>query len=389
MSPPPPYDILPIYYDNFKLRRNVFFVRKKTNFLSVKDVLSSPLFRKCALVILMFIILGYFIYQDVGLRYTAPITFRSAYDTLDYHDVSSKIPTDSNAFRAPKIAIVTYYTPDDHTQMLKARSFPNFQQYAEKFGYDVIDALADPAILSFYEDEYKKDHTIIHYLKFFVLSFILPKYDWVMWADGDSLFLNQSIPLTTFISGHSFDAIFTVNPFFESVWSRIINSGHYFLRNSAWTRDILLPMAMKMSRSCTNFFKVTNFTIPAPFNGVFEVCDQTTGEWWSSDQGVLQYLLDEAPESFQCHIQRRGFRDFNSEFPWYEDGDFVLHFPGTASKERLELMDLVLKNANFSTGIIDRTGPESERLNTEFNDRNVAGMYDSFYSFLNHPCRHP
>ncbi|KAM0683824.1 hypothetical protein MDAP_000557 [Mitosporidium daphniae] len=382
------YNVLPIYHDHFRPGQNIFFVRKGNNLPSFNNLFFSPIFKKCALVVAIFFLVGYFIYQDIETQNIIPAAVESASASLSYRTASSSEESaNTNAPSSQKIAIVTYFTKDNNAQNLKKRSFPNFKQYAEKFGYDVVDVLDDPVILSFYEKEFKPKYKSLHYLKFFAMSYMLPKYDWVMWADGDSLFLNQSIPLTTFTENTPFDAIFTVNPLIESPWARIINAGHYFLRNSPWTVTNFLPLAQKMALSCTDFFKETGLKIPAPLNEVFEICNQDTGEWWSEDQGVLQYLLDEAPTSFQCHVQRRGFRDFNSEYPWYGDGDLVLHFPGTTPNERLELMDLVLRNANFTTGVVDRAGPGLDELAPVFNERNVAGMYDEFYSFLNSPCK--
>ena len=49
-------------------------------------------------------------------------------------------------------------------------------------------------------------------------------------------------------------------------------------------------------------------------------------------------------------------RDMNSQYPWFDDGDLIVHFPGMSNVRRLELMDAFLQNQNvkFDTGTRQR-----------------------------------
>lgn len=366
--------------------RDYFPICKKPMFLTIKEFPTSPFLKRDLILTLMFLSLIRLVRCSLFFKPTmasAPII-----QTSYVAQIQSQFDDTLLKVAEPKIAIVTYYTPDKNSQAMKALSFPNFKQYAARYGYDAIDALEEPEIMSVYQSKLKIAPAAAYHLKYDALSFILPRYDWVMWADGDSLFLNQSTPLSLFLKDNPFDAIITVNPKSnDSTWSGILNSGHYFIRNSEWALKTFLPMAQKMGISCKSFFNDLGLPIPPQLNGVFELCNPQTDRWWTDDQGSFQWLLDNMPASFQCHIQRRGFRDFNSEYPWFEDGDFVLHFPGLPAENKLNKLSLVLGRADFNTGIINRTELSPYLFAAAKNSRNAAGMYDEFYSFLNKPCQ--
>jgi hypothetical protein len=45
-------------------------------------------------------------------------------------------------------------------------------------------------------------------------------------------------------------------------------------------------------------------------------------------------------------------KDMNSEYPWFTDGDLILHLPGKSNDFRNKVFNLVEKNTDFDTGTV-------------------------------------
>lgn len=50
-------------------------------------------------------------------------------------------------------------------------------------------------------------------------------------------------------------------------------------------------------------------------------------------------------------------RDLNSESQWYDDGDLLIHYPGTSNDERIEKFKALIERADMERGIVrDKSG---------------------------------
>ena len=282
-------------------------------------------------------------------------------------------------FTAKKIAIVTFYTRDDWGQRLKRLTFHNFQAYAKQHDYMAIDAL-DNIELQQKFIELKKKGLASHHFKVIALRYFLPNFDWVMWADGDSIFLNFGLDLIEYCDT-DYDVILSVGAPNTQHWKQIVNAGHYLIRNTEWSLQFLKQVDFMARRNCQEFINPDESVL----NGWLKMCGEDGG-YWLSDQGILQILIQWGDRlGFdQCHIKLTGFRDFNSEFPWYEDGDLVVHFPGRRIDNREELIGDFYMYTDFEKGIVDRT--RTKILNTEYSHWQLRNMTDAF-KVWNHPCR--
>jgi hypothetical protein len=82
-----------------------------------------------------------------------------------------------------------------------------------------------------------------------------------------------------------------------------------------------------------------------------------------------------------------GFREFNSEFPWYEEGDFIVHFPGRSLTDRQRLVPLFLNNVNKETGLLNHDGKDDlNPIAPVHNPSNARNMYQDYYAPMNMPC---
>jgi hypothetical protein len=55
--------------------------------------------------------------------------------------------------------------------------------------------------------------------------------------------------------------------------------------------------------------------------------DRKCCEW--GDQGGLMIALQKYGEAGLRHVRYDGFRDYSSHFPFYGEGDLVVHMPGS------------------------------------------------------------
>ena len=280
------------------------------------------------------------------------------------------------------IAIVTFSDPrTEHCKLLSPITTPNKAQYASFHSYDFINAFEHEDIQTDYiEHSIIHSYSAPHYYKLRLLAYLLRKYKykWIMWSDTDALFLNFSKKITKHLDDR-FDFVFTTNPPGQSKWQKIINTGHFLVKNSNWSIKFLYQAYALSFIDGWDYLEGK-----APLNGWLKMCVKRGDCIWH-DQRILQYYISYLPnELYGCHFKYVHFFNFNSEFPQYLPGDMVLHFPGQPNHLRVRWMKQILENCDHSTGTIDykkvpEVKPKVGKDTTHYSN-------EKFISF-NKPCQ--
>lgn len=260
--------------------------------------------------------------------------------------------------RKLRIAIVTHHSGDAYGYALSKLTLENKRQYAKKHGYDLYDASSNKFIADKIQEE-KSQMRNFFFFKYRAMLEILKggeatggkEYDWVIWSDADSIYLNMGKRYEDIID-ERFDAILTIGAPDHPQWRDIVNAGSLMVRGTEWGMQFLDDVLDLSRKHCMEFVEQYP-EAKTPINGWLQVCSQE-GHFWLSDQGILQSLFFFREAHYKCHVKKTWFRVMNSEFPWYGDGDLVVHFPGRHIDERKRLIKAFFKYANFKTGKVNR-----------------------------------
>lgn len=173
------------------------------------------------------------------------------------------------------------------------------------------------------------------------------KYDYVFWVDPDSMFLNYSKRIEDIID-ERFDVIVTVGPPKHPQWSLVVNTGSFIVKNSEFGQRFLEDVLYMSQNHCGEFL-LENPEAGEPINGWLQVCN-ADGAYWLNDQGIVQALFSFKKAEYKCHIKKTWMRAFNAEFPWYGEGDLVVHFPGRGLEDKKRLVKAFEHHTNFENG---------------------------------------
>lgn len=249
----------------------------------------------------------------------------------------------------PKIAILTIAEYPEtkknqrvsmqHTHALTAHfikyGYPNKRRYCEKWGYDFIlesAAALDPK--GGRHPAYAKSRAVLKWL---------PRYDYILWMDADTLFMNYNLTIEAHVleraaverratlekagkntSYVSQDGARVLPENYDFIIARDwngINSGVFVVRNSEWS---------------IGFFKRVEHIGP----GTRE-CDGIPADWW--DQRNIICLLERGKHRAEDLSHTRQYNDqrrFNSygaptamgnQGAMFREGDFIVHFPNMKS----------------------------------------------------------
>ena len=135
---------------------------------------------------------------------------------------------------------------------------------------------------------------------------------------------------------------------------QIINTGHFLVKNSAWSKKFMFQAYGLSFANCYEYLGDK-----PPINGWLNMC-RSRDKFILADQRVLQYYVSYTPkEIYGCHFKQVHFYNFNSEFPKYRPGDMVVHFPGRTMAEKVRLIKMMVENCNYENGEIDfRKAPD-------------------------------
>ena len=122
-----------------------------------------------------------------------------------------------------KIAIITLCIGPDYIKAMEPL-LESKRNYANKHGYDFIIGGKDVW----------DRHRPVQWSKFNIIQKHIHSYDWIFWTDADSIILNDTIKLETFID--------IIPPNKDILWTidacNHMNNGHMFIRGkSAWAHD--------------------------------------------------------------------------------------------------------------------------------------------------------
>lgn len=255
---------------------------------------------------------------------------------------------------SPRIAIVTSYYGKADFRSLTHR---NFADYSRRHGYDLI-VVEDvfPGIV----DKLPDSHDALATLKYTALQHCLlgpsqlnyTVYDYAMWADADTLFLNHRTSISAIVDSR-FDVTVSTGMPDDLEYGWLVDSRHMIFKNSANSHEILRDL-IKLARENCGQFLVDHPGAGHALNGWLHVCN-TDGMFWNSDAGMLVALYSFRPADYRCRFKKVHHRIMNSQFPGYEDGDLAVAFPDHMIGSRKRLIQEFLACTDFGKGRVDRS----------------------------------
>lgn len=302
------------------------------------------------LVMFAFLVSDLLFFGFIGSLFSGAEVYRSNYQF-------SQLP--GRPSKKLRIAVVTHNSGDAYGYQLNKLTFANKKKYCDLHGYDLYDAHANQHIAGKIEEAKGEMKNNFFFFKYQAMYEILQggeatggkEYDWVVWSDADSIYLNMGKRYEDIVD-ERFDAIVTIGDPEHPQWRDIVNAGSLMVRNTEWGHQFLHDILQLSKKHCAEFVEQYP-EAKTPINGWLQVCSPE-GHFWLSDQGILQSLFTFREPSYKCHVKKTWFRVMNSEFPWYGDGDLVVHFPGRQMDDRKRLIKAFFKYANFKNGKVDR-----------------------------------
>eukprot|EP00301_Raphidiophrys_heterophryoidea_P019535 c4451_g1_i1.p1 GENE.c4451_g1_i1~~c4451_g1_i1.p1 ORF type:complete len:326 (-),score=61.76 c4451_g1_i1:158-1135(-) len=241
----------------------------------------------------------------------------------------------------PRFAIVVLYggaiSSKGNNNSMAALSTHNKQFYADRHGYDLIDA------------SNMIDHSRpVAWSKLLALKKYLIQYDYIMWIDTDTVIMNTDIKLEWIVNGDNSDAG-------DDQWDVLLSSdlhgpnvGTFIVRNSSWTTWFLDEWWQQEHLAQKNYiFKYEQRGIHYLLN---------TPQWrdqfvfgsppmYDGDSIAIARHMKFVP---QCVLNTYVFQLFSKNFVLYTlamrlqeaqylPGDFVVHFAGLTGHTKLNL----------------------------------------------------
>jgi hypothetical protein len=124
----------------------------------------------------------------------------------------------------------------------------------------------------------------------------LPRSEWVFWTDADALVMDSSVPLTRFIQDTT-DVVLSGDPY-----NGMINAGHLFVRNTAWSDAFL--------------------------ERVYARVEYLNHPWWENAALIALYREDPEVRRHVVIVPNKLFNAYPYPDGGYATGDFLVHFPG-------------------------------------------------------------
>ncbi len=190
---------------------------------------------------------------------------------------------------ASNIAVVTVAIGDEY-QRIVSPSIENKREYCKKHGYDFfcLEHSLDPS-----------RHPAWSKIKIIEEVLSTGIYEWIFWSDADALFMNFAVKLEELIDD-KYDFILNRD-------ENDLNSGHFYLKNTDWSRNFLV-----------------------------EVYNQTQFIYiYGGNNSYYRLLKDQQRMKKTKVIPSRLMNSYPIN---YKDGDFIIHFASTRGWRIFELL---------------------------------------------------
>ncbi|HEX7375626.1 MAG TPA: class I SAM-dependent methyltransferase, partial [Pirellulales bacterium] len=203
-----------------------------------------------------------------------------------------------------KIALVTLSAGEEFERMAALVNPPK-ARFCDRWGYDFI---------AFHE--LLDADRPAPWSKIRAVARVLPRYDWIVWCDADTVLFDRDNGLRRFITAAG-NADFVI----QRNWDGI-NTGVFFVRNTPWSIRFL--------------------------DMVYEQTEFIDHPWW--EQAAISALAErpEIAAHFQIYAPREPVAGFHG---YYEKGDWgatFLHLAGIKGEERLYLIENLARLSAFS-----------------------------------------
>lgn len=199
------------------------------------------------------------------------------------------------------IAVVTLAIGESYQKTVSV-GIENKRQYCSRYNYDFI--CGEESLDSARRPVWSKLLAILKAME-------NPSYQWIFWADADSLFMNFEIPLEHLID-ENYNLIISKDMY-------DINAGHFFIRNCEESRRFLLDA-----------YAHTEYD-NHPF----------------AEQKALTLEMNKRKQDYPCKIlPQKSMNSYAKEVigflpsgvlktVLYEEGDFIIHFAGAHEPNKL------------------------------------------------------
>lgn len=137
-----------------------------------------------------------------------------------------------------------------------------------------------------------------------------PACEWVFWTDADSLIMNSKVQLKHFID-ERYDMIAAQD-------NGHLNSGQFFIRNCAWSKDFLARIYAKEEFIWNGWWEQTSMMDEFAKN--------------KSDRKHVKYLAQRAMNS--CAYEYCQLED-----AYWHENDFIIHFMGSRGQTLVDMMN--------------------------------------------------
>jgi hypothetical protein len=206
---------------------------------------------------------------------------------------------------SPNIAIVSIF--NEPHQNLARLTWTNKQQYANKHGYLAIAKT----------DNFSAEQ--VHFDKFVHILDVMktnPDLDWVWWLDNDAMITNFDIALEDLIDP-DYHVIMPTD-------TNALNTGSFIVRNSPQARAWLEFLLSKKTE-----YK----------NDVKWFEQQAVIDFYPKFQHLFKLIPQKALNSYDYRIYNVDNTDLLGHSGQWEQGDFVIHWPGLPNESRVILAE--------------------------------------------------
>lgn len=242
-----------------------------------------------------------------------------------------------------RLAIVTRF-PEGEPQLTRT----NFESYCARHNYDLIVLNDFDNVSQSYRDTIGFASRPYAFIKKIMMAPSMTNhklYDWIMWADWDTIFVNQKVNLERIIDKRYSFILPSQSP---EIADAVPSLSHFMVRNNKDGLQILNDLDKLASEHCGQFILKYPGAATA-LNGWLHICN-SDGTFWNGDQGLLLAVLTFTSPDYRCRFKRIAHRIMDSQFPSYSEQDLAISFPDHTTVHKQKLIRLFLDNVDCKSG---------------------------------------